>query len=120
MKLIIAGGRDIHIQPEFIDSYLASIGLKADVEEIVSGGAEGVDWAGEEYSIEYLNKEAKVFQADWSKGHIAGPERNAKMAEYAGALLLIWSGRSPGSANMKKQMLSLKKPIYEIIIKDEQ
>ena len=117
MKLIIAGSRTIRLEAAYIDLTLESLGIRDDIEEIISGGAEGVDWAGEEFAIDYLDQEAKVFQADWIRGHCAGPERNKVMAEYADALLLIWNGTSPGSANMKMQMLKLKKPVYEVVIK---
>lgn len=120
MKLIIAGSRHLRIEPAFIHLMLCHHGIADEVEEVVSGGAEGVDWAGEEFSIDYLDKEATVFQADWLQGHAAGPARNKKMAEYADCLLILWDGRSPGSANMKSEMLKLKKPIYEVIIKDQQ
>ena len=117
MKLAIAGTRDFRLSPEFIRDTLSVFNLRHDVKEVVSGGASGVDWAGEEYSIEYLDKPAKVFAADWTMGVGAGPERNADIADYADALLIIWDGSSPGSASMKTEMLSLKKPIYEILVK---
>ena len=118
MKLVIAGTREFRLSPEFIRDALNVLSLRHEVTEIVSGGASGVDWAGEEYSIDYLDKPAKVFAADWTTGVSAGPERNAEMADYADALLIIWNGQSDGSASMKKEMLSLKKPIYEILIKE--
>jgi hypothetical protein len=118
MKLIVAGSRHFILGPDYIDLMLKFHALSDKVTEIVSGNAEGTDWAGEQYSIEYMDKDAKTFPADWTAGHIAGPMRNKKMAEYADALLLIWDGKSPGSMDMKTQMLRLKKPIYEVIIKD--
>ena len=120
MKLIIAGSRHIKLEAAYIDLTLNSLGIRDEVKEIISGGAEGVDWAGEEFSIDYLDQEAKVFQADWLQGHSAGPARNKVMAAYGDAVLLIWDGRSPGSANMKLEMLKLKKPIYEVLIKAPQ
>ncbi len=60
----------------------------------------------------------KEFPPDWEKhGKAAGPIRNKEMAEYADALLLIWDGKSRGSASMKKEMEKLEKPIYEVILK---
>jgi hypothetical protein len=117
MKLIIAGSRHLRIDPEFIEISLNTFGIRKEIEEIVSGGAPGIDWAGEEFSIDFLDQEAKIFQADWSQGVQAGPVRNKKMADYGDALLIIWDGRSSGSADMKTQMLKLRKPIYEIILK---
>jgi hypothetical protein len=43
----------------------------------------------------------KSFPADWRLyGRSAGMIRNRQMANYADALLAIWDGRSPGTANM--------------------
>lgn len=117
MKLIIAGTRTIHPSSAFIRSAIIDLYKLDNVEEIVSGGASGVDLAGEEYAWEY-NKELTITPAKWDEhGKAAGPIRNAEMAEYADALLLIWDGKSKGSANMKQQMEKRLKPVYEIIVK---
>lgn len=58
------------------------------------------------------------YPAKWKKqGRPAGPIRNKEMAKVGDALLLIWDGKSPGSKNMKFEMLKLKKPVYEVILK---
>lgn len=118
MKLIIAGSRNLQVGV----IYLAKILIKhrinlRDIKEIISGGATGIDNCGEEFS-EWMGIELKVFHAKWNiYGKAAGPIRNNEMAKYADALLIVWNGTSEGSANMKKIMKKLKKPIYEIIIK---
>jgi hypothetical protein len=86
--------------------------------EIVEGGAKGIDACGKAFANKYEFTH-KLFPADWDKhGKAAGHIRNKQMAEYADALLLIWDGESRGSANMKSQMEKLKKPVYEIILKE--
>jgi hypothetical protein len=87
------------------------------IEQVVSGGASGVDTAGENFA-NIVDIEIERFPADWNThGKAAGPIRNKQMAEYADALLLIWDGESRGSASMKNEMLKLGKPVYEIIIR---
>lgn len=126
MKLIIAGSRTIKPSLGLIENLLNTFKLYPN--EIVSGTAGGVDRAGENYVKEYntncwhldLNGEVtlKTFSADWdTHGKAAGPIRNKQMAEYADALLLIWDGESRGSANMKREMQKLGKPIYEVILR---
>ena len=73
---------------------------------IVSGGAKGIDRLGEKWAKQY-EAPCKVFLPDWdTHGKAAGPIRNRHMAEYAaagprsGALVLIWDGKSKGSASM--------------------
>lgn len=118
MRLIIAGSRHLDVSTHYIEETLHTFGIAVkDITEVVSGNAQGIDHNGEEFSIEFLNKEAKGFPADWSRGSIAGSERNELMAEYSDALLLIWDGKSDGSADMKMQMMKLRKPIYEVTLR---
>ena len=119
MKLIIAGGRDFtYISTPMIDSFLEAHNMYwRNIEQVVSGGASGVDTAGENFA-NAVDIEIERFPADWNThGKAAGPIRNRQMAEYADALLLIWDGESRGSASMKNEMVKLKKPVYEIIIR---
>lgn len=121
MKLIIAGGRDLFVSQNFIHEVYNHFNITdvaaASPEEIVSGGASGVDRCGEAFAANF-SIPVKTFPAEWHiLGPKAGPVRNAQMAEYADALLLIWNGESRGSANMKFQMQRLKKPVYEVILR---
>ena len=131
MKLCIAGSRDLDITNRLLDSLIRHQ-FKLNPSEIVSGHCPtGVDKAGEDWYKYITNPEygvcfdltnqftmkLKLFKPDWERdGKAAGPIRNRFMAEYADALLLIWDGSSKGSASMKKEMLKLGKPIYEIIV----
>lgn len=118
MKLIIAGSRTIQLSPDQIkDIICLHGGHPTDVDEVVSGNANGIDYSGEIFADQY-SIPVKEFPADWDAyGKGAGHIRNTQMANYADALLLIWDGESKGSANMKYQMNQLGKPIYEVILK---
>lgn len=122
MSLIIAGGRDLKIDDRLFDFAVDYFNLLpnndwGDVGEIVSGGASGIDAYAKDMAERY-NLSFKEFPADWNThGRAAGPIRNRQMAEYADALLLIWNGESRGSASMKREMESLGKPVYEIVLK---
>lgn len=116
MKLIIAGKRTIEIGMYHMEYIVNHFNLEP--KEIVSGAARGIDYSGEQFSVICKGIGLKKFPADWNKyGNAAGPIRNRQMANYADALLLIWDGVSRGSSNMKQEMLSLKKPVYEVILK---
>lgn len=121
MKLIIAGSRTLFPSYSFIMDVIRmhNITKNEPITEIVSGRAIGVDQEGEHFAS-HMNIPVKPFpveKKDWDRlGKAAGPIRNKRMAEYADCLLLIWTGDSPGSKSMEKEMKRLNKPIYEVII----
>lgn len=107
-RLIVAGCRDIdeysHVQGAINDSPFVA-------DEIVSGGADGVDALGEEYADDH-DIPVKRFDADWDNGPSAGPKRNGKMASYADALVLVWDGESRGSRSMLEKAMLNRLDIY--------
>lgn len=118
MRLIIAGSRDLSLTAYTIEELMFSMGLDhKKITEIVSGCAKGIDYCGEQVARD-LGKNIIRFPAQWEKhGVSAGPLRNAEMAEYADALLLIWNGDSKGSRSMHYEMYKRRKPIFEVILK---
>jgi len=120
MKLIIAGSRTIHPDTQFILQKMNELNFpfESNVTEIVSGGAIGVDRCGEQFARD-VHLPVTQFKPDYKMYAGRAPlVRNAKMAAYADILLLIWNGRSSGSADMKNKMKLLNKPIYEVIVQD--
>ena len=102
MKVIIAGSRS---GPSYLDvtRALARCGFRDEITEVVSGGAVGADMHGERWAKTF-GKKLTRFTADWeAHGKNAGPLRNEKMAQYADALILVWDGRSRGSADMLRR-----------------
>lgn len=115
MKLVIAGSRDIFPTTDEINEYVGKTAGTYGVLEVVCGMAKGVDLAGRTWASR-TGRAIREMPAEWDTyGKRAGPIRNAKMAAYGDALLLIWDGSSRGSKNMKEEMLKLGKPVYEII-----
>lgn len=115
MRLVIAGGRDMNVPVAFIAACLDLFFLKPGT--IIQGEADGVDASAKRYAIAYKLPH-EDYKADWSThGRIAGPLRNEQMAKVGDALLLIWDGKSPGSASMRRAMEALNKPIYEVILR---
>ena len=97
MKVIIAGSRNI---TDYNSVKLAIIKSGFVIDEIVSGGAKGVDALGEKFAYENCIS-LKIFPANWDKyGKSAGYIRNQQMAKYADALIAIWDGKSMGTKHM--------------------
>ena len=119
MKLIIAGSRTLNPKFGFIEGAVNMLipGSYLSVKEVVCGMAPGVDDCGLKWALLH-GKSLIEFPADWeAHGKAAGPIRNKEMAQYGDALLLIWDGKSRGSANMKLEMEKLGKPVYEVVVK---
>lgn len=108
-KVIIAGSRhytNYEFVKKTVDGFLAVAGIE--VEEIVSGGARGVDALGERYAQEH-GYPLKRFSADWGLyGRAAGSIRNKQMAEYADILIAFSSG-GRGTENMINHMVRQRK-----------
>jgi hypothetical protein len=118
MKLIIAGGRSCTDFQGVLEAFNIFSGLYGYPEEIISGGASGVDKIGEKIA-DQLNIKLIQFPALWELfGKAAGPKRNEEMADYADALLLYWDGKSRGSKNMKKCAKKHNLLIVEHLIKE--
>jgi hypothetical protein len=109
MKVIIAGGRDIHDYNLVLEAVKEA---QFPIATVVSGGAPGIDSLGEQYAEE-MNLKLNIYQADWERhGRAAGPIRNRKMAENADALIAIWDGKSRGTKNMIETATKLGLLVY--------
>jgi hypothetical protein len=97
MKVIIAGSRTI---TDIGIVAMAVIESGFQIDEVVSGGARGVDRLGELWA-ERWRIPVKRFPADWNKfGKSAGPIRNKEMGDYADALIAVWDCKSSGTGHM--------------------
>ena len=110
-KVIVAGGRDFSdydLLKSKLDNLLVDrlsvLTTAGDIAvQVVSGTARGADKLGEHYAR--MNKlHVTQFPADWQPNGVfdksAGYKRNAKMAEYADALVAFWDGKSRGTKHM--------------------
>lgn len=113
MKVIVAGSRTIHDFPLVSDAIEA---FPYPIDEIVSGGANGVDSLAEKYARLY-HYPLKVFPAKWhSLGKSVGFHRNEEMARYVGSeggLIAIWDSISRGTSMMIE--IARKHGIYTMI-----
>lgn len=113
MRVIIAGGRNVHDYDKLLDAIKES---QFPIATVVSGGAKGADALGERYAEE-MNLKLNVFNADWDRhGRAAGPIRNRKMAENADALIALWDGKTRGTKNMIETAAKLGLLVFVKII----
>ena len=111
MKLIIAGGRSYIPQFRHLNM-IATLLNTLRPTEIVSGAAPGADAFGEAIA-KALRLPCTQFKANWeAHGKGAGPMRNADMAQYADACILLPGGRGTESIRLMAKRENI--PIYDL------
>ena len=99
MKLAIIGSRNLDVQN--LEDY-----LPANVTEIVSGGAKGIDSIAASYARQH-GIPLTEFLPDYQRYKRGAPlKRNQQIANYADEVLAFWDGQSRGTlftVNLFKQ-----------------
>lgn len=112
MKIAIVGSRNVAVND--IGKYIS------EVEEIVTGGAAGVDTC----AAEYANKNGiklTVFLPQYKRYGKAAPiVRNKKIVDYADKVLAFWDGSSKGTLSVIEYSRRIAKPIEVIVFEKEQ
>ena len=115
--VIIAGTRTMDATDAEIEELVEELPHFPDI--VFSGACpRGIDQCGERWA-KNRSVPLKRFPALWNNGiqgswdRNAGNNRNQQMADEADALILIWNGKSKGSANMKKHAASKNLLIIE-------
>ena len=108
MKLAIVGSRSVtNIQ---IERYITE-----ETEEIVSGGAKGVDSLAAEYAKSKGLKLTEFLPQYERFGRAAPIVRNKTIVEYSDKIIVFWDGKSKGALSVIKHAEKIEKPL-EIII----
>lgn len=98
-RVIVAGSRtfgDKALLAAKLDALLANLGSAV----LVSGGAQGADSLGEQYSVERGLDFIRV-PAEWDRyGRAAGMIRNQHMSFLASHVVAFWDGESSGTRGM--------------------
>ncbi len=112
MKILIAGSRTI-TDMDILLKVIKLSGYKiTSSDEIVSGGARGVDTLAEIYA-KNNGIPIKIFKPDWDKyGKSAGVIRNYEMAKYCDIGIVIHNG-SNGSMNMIRNLVKFNRDFFE-------
>ena len=110
-KIIVSGSRNFNDVTHIYDHLDMLVERLSGWNEIVTGGAKGVDTIARDWARDNDLK-STVFPADWRKyGKSAGIVRNTKMGDYADSLIAFWDFKSPGTRHMINYMVGLRKPV---------
>ena len=94
MRIAIVGSRSITV--DNIGDYIAN------VDEIVSGGAAGIDKCAAKYAKEHGIKLTEFLPEYEFYGRAAPIIRNKKIVDYAEKVIVIWDGMSKGALSVIK------------------
>lgn len=109
MKLLVVGSRSVK-------NFDLSPFISNNVEVIISGGANGVDFLAEKYAdIHRISKYIIRPRYD-IYGRGAPIKRNEEMVDISDAVLVIWDGQSKGTQHTIEYSKKTKKPITIIQI----
>lgn len=122
MKVIIAGSRsitDYETVDNAINHALMNWRIKTvrAINEVISGGANGVDRLGERWA-RLNNIPIVILYASWAiQGRAAGPIRNQEMVNRADALIAVWDGKSKGTQDIidRANKKGIKVYVYNVI-----
>lgn len=109
MKVAIVGSRRL---------YVSNIGdyLSAEITEIVSGGAKGVDSSAREYALKN-NIRLTEFLPEYNKYGKAAPlKRDVQIINYADKVIAFWDGKSKGTKYVIENCKKTNTPVDIIYI----
>ena len=113
MKIAIVGSRSLKI--ESISEY-----IPIECDEIVTGGARGVDT----YAAEYAERHGiplTLFHPDYKRyGRGAPILRNREIIEHADCVVAIWDGKSRGTKNVIEECRKKGIEVKVFLINKEQ
>lgn len=112
MKIAIVGSRDCRIENP--DTHIPAC------DEIVSGGAKGVDACAAEYARRKGIKLTEFLPRYDLYGRAAPIVRNRQIVDYADRLLIFWNGRSKGTLSVIRYAEKRKKEYRIILCGDSQ
>ncbi len=105
MKVAVVGSRTITVDD------LAPY-LPPETDEIVSGGAKGVDTCAREYALSNGIKLTEFLPEYNVYGRAAAVVRNKEIVDYADIVVVFWDGKSKGTKSIVKYCEKQSKPAY--------
>ena len=108
MKIAVIGSRNLKV--ENLGEYIL-----ADCDEIVSGGACGIDRCAAEFAVEKRIKLTEFLPRYEKYGRAAPIVRNRQIVDYADEVIAFWDGKSRGTLSVIKYAHKQGKPCRVII-----
>ncbi len=108
MRIAVVGSRNITVN---LREYIS------DCDEIVSGGAEGVDQCAAEFARKNGIKLTEFLPEYGKYGRAAPIKRNMQIVDYSDKIIAFWDGNSKGTLSVIKYAQKRGKECHIIICK---
>ena len=113
MKIAIVGSRNIILTKNDLAERVS------ENDEIISGGACGVDRCAAKYAVDYGLKLTEILPKYELYGRAAPIVRNKEIVDLADKVIVFWNGTSKGSLSVIKYSEKIGKPC-EVILREEE
>lgn len=110
MRIAVVGSRELSPSEEMLAEYLS------EADEIVSGGAKGVDTCVAKYARKKKITLTEFLPIYSRYGHAAPSVRNKQIVDYADKVVVFWNGISKGTLSVIKYAEKVNKVCDVIII----
>ena len=108
MRVAVIGSRGAHVRN--LGDYVQN------ADEIVSGGARGVDTCAAEYA-KRVGINLTVFLPEYKRyGRVAPIMRNKKIVDYADKIIAFWDGKSKGTLSVIRYAQRVGKECIVVIL----
>ena len=111
MKIAIVGSRSLNITDSDIKKFVSLN------DEIVSGGAKGIDKCASEFAKKNGIKLTEFLPQYSLYSRFAPIKRNKQIVDYADRIIVFWNGSSKGTLSVIKYAQKTGKPCEIIILK---
>lgn len=116
MKVAVIGSRNLIVKN--IGEYLPE-----NIDEIISGGAKGIDTCAKNFAIANKIKLTEILPDYENFGRSAPLKRNLQIIDYADAVIAFWDGKSRGTEyvinNCKKNNVPYILYLYKCLDLDD-
>ncbi len=112
MKVAVVGSRKLLVSEELLAEHIG------DAEEIVSGGARGVDECAASYAQKHGIRLTEIKPQYARYGRAAPLVRNKEIVDHADRILVFWDGHSRGSLSVIRYAEKIGKACTVITIEE--
>lgn len=114
MRVLVCGGRDYSNRVHLFE-ILDREHSKTPFSVLIQGGARGADQLAREWASFADEIHVETYNADWSAGPSAGPERNQRMLDEGKPERVIAFPGGRGTADMVQRAYAAGLPVHEIV-----